>query len=126
VVTVDVRQLSTGASGGLPEGATVMPPDCGQGLGATTVSPEDFGVVVAPSATAPDGVTVEVLAESEQVRDAVPAFDELVERCPRVTVDAPTARPSPSTSSRSTCPTWATPATGCASRPPSRPPTAPG
>jgi hypothetical protein len=89
VVTVDVRQLSTGASGGLPQGATVTPLECGQGLGATTVSPEDFGVVVAQSATSPDGVTVEVLAESGQVGDAAPAFDELVERCPRVTVDAP-------------------------------------
>ena len=89
VVTVDVRQLSTGASGGLPEGATVTPPECGQGLGATTVSPEDFGVVVAETATAPDGVTVEVLAESEQVGDTAPRFDELVEQCPRITVDAP-------------------------------------
>ena len=89
VVTVDVRQLSTGASGGLPQGATVTPPECGEGLGATTVSPEDFGVVVAQTATAPDGVTVEVLAESEQAGGTAPAFDELVERCPRVTVDAP-------------------------------------
>ncbi|WP_100497497.1 hypothetical protein [Geodermatophilus chilensis] len=89
VVTVDVRQVTTGASGGLPEGATVTPPECGEGLGATTVAPEDFGVVVAQSATAPDGITVEVLAESEQVGDAAPAFDQLVERCPQVTVDAP-------------------------------------
>lgn len=89
VVTVDVRQLSTGASGGLPQGATVTPPECGQGLGATTVSPEDFGVVVAQSATAPDGVTVEVLAESEQAQGTDPQFDQLVEQCPQVTVEAP-------------------------------------
>lgn len=89
VVTIDIRQVSTGASGGLPQGATVTPPECGQGLGATTVSPEDFGVVVAQSATAPDGITVEVLAESEQVGETAPRFDELVEQCPRVTVDAP-------------------------------------
>ena len=89
VVTIDIRQVSTGASGGLPQGATVTPPECGEGLGATTVSPEDFGVAVAQSATAPDGVTVEVLAESEQVGDTAPRFDELVEQCPRITVDAP-------------------------------------
>lgn len=89
VVTIDIRQVSTGASGGLPQGATITPPECGQGLGATTVSPEDFGVVVAQSATAPDGITVEVLAESEQVGETAPRFDELVEQCPRVTVDAP-------------------------------------
>ncbi len=89
VVTIDIRQVSTGASGGLPQGATVTPPACGEGLGATTVSPEDFGVAVAQTATAPDGVTVEVLAESDQVGDTAPRFDELVEHCPQVTVDAP-------------------------------------
>jgi hypothetical protein len=54
-----------------------------------TVTPEDFGVAVAQSATGPDGITVEVLAESEQVADAAPRLDELVEQCPQVTVEVP-------------------------------------
>ncbi|SDO22027.1 hypothetical protein [Geodermatophilus sp. DSM 45219] len=89
VVTVDVRQVATGAAGGLPQGATVTPPECGQNLGATTVTPEDFGAIVAQTATAPDAVTVEVLAEAEQPQEAGPRFDQLVEQCPKVTVEAP-------------------------------------
>ncbi|MGY1703742.1 hypothetical protein ACI79C_04145 [Geodermatophilus sp. SYSU D00697] len=89
VVTVDVRQLSTSGSGGLPPGGTVTPPECGQSVGSTQLTPEDFGVVVAQTATTGTGVTAQVLAESEQVDGEEPQFDEVVARCPEVTVELP-------------------------------------
>jgi hypothetical protein len=89
VVTVDVRQLATSGSGGLPPGGTITPPECGQSVGSTQLTPEDFGVVVAQAATTPTAVTAEVLAESEQVDDQGTQFDELLDRCPEVTVEAP-------------------------------------
>jgi hypothetical protein len=89
VVTVDVRQLATSGSGGLPPGGSITPPECGQSVGATQLTPEDLGVVVAQSATGPAGVTVQVLAESDQVEGQAAPFDELLARCPRVTVAAP-------------------------------------
>jgi len=88
VVTVEVRQLTTSGSGGLPAGGTITPPECGQSVGSTQLTPEDFGVV-AQTATTGTGVTVQVPAESEQVDGQEPQFDELVDRCPEVTVDLP-------------------------------------
>jgi hypothetical protein len=89
VVTVDVRQLATSGSGGLPAGGSVTPPECGQDVGATQLTPEDFGTVVAQSATTPTGITVEVLAEGEEVAGEESGFDDLLTRCPQVTVHAP-------------------------------------
>ena len=89
VVTVDVRQVSTSVTGGLSPDATTTPPECGQSLGATQLTPEDFGASVAQSATGPADVTVEVLAESEQLDGEAASFDELVAQCPQVTVSAP-------------------------------------
>jgi hypothetical protein len=89
VVTVDVRQLATSGTGGLPPGGSIDPPECGQSVGATQLTPEDLGAVVAQSATGAGGVTVQVLAESDQVEAQAAPFDELLARCPRVTVSAP-------------------------------------
>ncbi len=96
VVTVNVQQLATTSSGGLPAGATVTPEACAQGVGATQLSVEDYGVVVAQSATSPVGVTVEVLAESDRIENGGAAsgqaesgaagFDELLAQCRQVTV----------------------------------------
>ncbi|RBY82498.1 hypothetical protein DQ238_04215 [Geodermatophilus sp. TF02-6] len=87
-VSVDVRQVTTGAGGDLPQGASVTP-QCGEGVGGTAVSPEDFGVVVAQAATTDADVTVELLAESEQADAAGPRFADLVEQCRQVTITAP-------------------------------------
>jgi hypothetical protein len=89
VVTVDVRSLSTSASGGLPEGGSITPAECGQSVGATQLTPDDFGAIVAQSATSAAGVTVQVLAESEKIEGKASQFDELVAQCPQVTVNAP-------------------------------------
>jgi hypothetical protein len=89
VVTLDVRQLATSGSGGLPAGGSVTPPECGQDVGATQVTPEDFGTIVAQSATTPTGVIVEVLAEGGEVEGTASGFEDLLARCAQVTVSAP-------------------------------------
>lgn len=88
VVTVSVEQLSS-ASTGLPAGASITPETCAQDVGGTQLSVEDFGSIVAQTATTPVGVTVQVLAESDQLDGTTPRFDELLARCPQVTVTAP-------------------------------------
>jgi hypothetical protein len=72
VVTIDVRQLSTAASGGLPQGGTITPEKCGQSIGATQLTQEDFGAIVAQSVTTTSGVTVQVLAEGERIDGVTP------------------------------------------------------
>ena len=90
VVTVNVQQLSMSATGGLPEGASITPEACARNVGgATQLSVEDFGPIVAQSATSATGLTVQVLAESEQIEGVTPRFDDLLAQCPQVTVNAP-------------------------------------
>ncbi|MGY1592836.1 hypothetical protein ACI79D_12725 [Geodermatophilus sp. SYSU D00708] len=89
VLTVDVRQLASSGTGGLPPGGSITPPECGQSVGSTQLTPEDFGVMVAQTATSSAAVTAQVLAESEQVDGEAAQFGELLEQCPEVTVAAP-------------------------------------
>ncbi|MGY1622076.1 hypothetical protein ACI789_07780 [Geodermatophilus sp. SYSU D00965] len=89
VLTVDVRQLASSGTGGLPPGGSTTPPECGQSVGSTQLTPEDFGVMVAQTATSSAAVTAQVLAESEQVDGEAAQFGEVLEKCPEVTVAAP-------------------------------------
>ncbi|MCV2490851.1 hypothetical protein OF117_15955 [Geodermatophilus sp. YIM 151500] len=89
VVTVSVEELATAAPGQLPPGASIEPAQCAQGVGATQVAPDDFGTIVAQTATTPAHITVEVLAEGGQAAGQAPAFDQLLAECPRVTVTSP-------------------------------------
>jgi hypothetical protein len=88
VVEVSVDEISEATAGGLPPGATVQPESCAPVTGSAQLSPEDFGAIVAQSATSPTTVTVEVLAESEQIDDAVPGFDDVPAECREITVTA--------------------------------------
>jgi hypothetical protein len=89
VVTVDLRELSTtGAT--LPEGSTVTPAECDQGLGAIQVGPDDFGAVVAQVAETPTSATVQVLADDERIEAGSAAgFDELLARCSHIELTTP-------------------------------------
>lgn len=89
VVTVDLRQLSTSGAT-LPEGASVTPAECSDGLGAIELGPDDFGAVVAQTAQTPTTLTVNVLAEDDTIEaDSAAGFDELLQRCSHVDLTAP-------------------------------------
>lgn len=89
VVTVDLREISTSSSP-LPEGATVTPAECGQGLGAIQLGPDDFGAVVAQTAETPTTLTVQVLAADDGIEaGSSAAFDELLAQCSRVDLTLP-------------------------------------
>lgn len=88
VVKISVDEISTATGGGLPPGATVQPANCAQLAGSAQLSPEDFGAIVAQTATSPTSITVEVLAESEQIDSALPGFDDVPAECRQFTVTA--------------------------------------
>ena len=89
VVTVDLRQLATSGST-LPEGATVTPAECSLDLGAVQLTEEDFGAVVAQTAQTQTAITVQVLAEDDQIEAGSAAgFDELLDRCAHIDITIP-------------------------------------
>lgn len=82
VVEVDVREELAGATAVLPEGATVTPAECTEGLGKLQPDVADVGAVAAQTAETPRTLTVQMLLEDETIEAGSAAdFEDFFARC---------------------------------------------
>jgi hypothetical protein len=89
VVEVDVRELSASSSV-LPQGVTLSPEECTQGLGKIQPDPVKFDAVVAQSAETPRTLTVQMLLEDDEIEAGSAAdFETFFAQCSHVDITAP-------------------------------------
>jgi hypothetical protein len=92
VTEVDVRELSGSASsaGVVPQGVTLTPAECTEGLGKIQPDPVKFDAVAGQSAETPRTLTVQMLLEDDEVEAGSAAdFEEFFARCSHVDITAP-------------------------------------
>ncbi|WP_029431567.1 hypothetical protein [Blastococcus sp. URHD0036] len=92
VTDVDVRELSASASGAgvLPQGVTLTPAECTEGLGKIQPDPVKFDAVAGRSAETPRTLTVQMLLEDGEVEAGSAAdFETFLDRCSHVDITAP-------------------------------------
>lgn len=92
VVTLTVeelRQAGGGGATGLGEGTTITPPECAELVSGSQPDVTEADDVVAQTATGPASITVEVLAEDEELAATPLDFDQLLSQCAAVSATAP-------------------------------------
>jgi hypothetical protein len=90
VVEVDVREEISTATSVLPEGATVTPAECTEGLGKIQPDAADVEAVAGQTAETPRTLTVELLLEDGTVEaGSATDFEDLLARCSRMDLTVP-------------------------------------
>jgi hypothetical protein len=91
VVAISLEQLKQGAgmAAAGAEGLQITPQECATAVEGAQPSFDDFGDVVAQSATVGSAATVEVLVRGGPTKNAVDQLAEAAQRCPQAQVTSP-------------------------------------